>query len=78
MTIFSRALAGVAAAGLLLSQAATAAPVADARAGAPIAQAEGLGGSSAATPAFAVLAVFIAVGLVLLLDNDDDEKPLSP
>jgi hypothetical protein len=79
MTIFTRALAGVAAAGLMLSQSATAAPVADSRVGAPVAQAEGLGGSSAATPALAVLAIFIAVGLVLLLDSgDDDESPTSP
>ena len=78
MTIVTKALTGVAAAWLLVAQSAAAAPDAEPRIGSPVAEAEGLGGSSAATPALAVIAIFIAVGLVLLLEGGDDESPTSP
>ena len=81
MTIFKSALAGAAASALLVSQAAAAAPsVSPARAGAPVGQAEELGGlPSAAMPAIAAISIFILVGLVLLVTEDDDEEtPTSP
>jgi hypothetical protein len=79
MTFLKTALTAVAATGLLVSQAA-AAPVADARSAAGIEQSEGLGGLSAGSaPLLAAFAVFLAVGIVLLVeDGDDDEDPVSP
>lgn len=78
MTMFKRTLAGVAAAALLVSQAATAAP--SARAGTPIGQSEQLGEADAGlTPVLAVLAIFaIAAGIALISDDDGDDEPASP
>ena len=79
MTILKSALAGTAAAGLLVSQAATAAPVSNSRSGAIVGQGEELGLPAASTPMFALLAVFLVVGTVLLIEGDnDDEAPVSP
>jgi hypothetical protein len=76
MTFLKTALAAAAATGLLVSQAA-AAPVADTRAAAGIEQSEGLGGLSAGSaPMLAAFAVFLAVGIVLLVEDGDD--PVSP
>lgn len=79
MTFLKSALAGTAAAGLLLSQAAPAATVSGSRTGANIEQSEELGLPAASTPMFALLAVFLAIGVVLLVEGgDDDETPVSP
>jgi len=77
MTFSKRALAVSAAAALAISQSAgaSAAP----RAGAPIAESEALGVSGDAAPFLAAFAVFLVVGLVMLLtDDDDDDFPVSP
>jgi hypothetical protein len=79
MTFLKTALTAVAATGLLVSQAAAAAPVADARSAAGIEQSEGLGGLAAGSaPLLAAFAVFLAVGIVLLVEDDDEEDPVSP
>ena len=77
MTLFKNALA-VTAAGLMVSQsaAALASPV---RAAAPVAESEELGGSAGLMPFLAVFAIFLAVGAVALLEDDDDDFfPVSP
>ena len=79
MTLFKSALAGAAASALLVSQAAAAPSVSAVRTGTPTGQAEELGGlPSAAAPALAVLAIFVLVGLGILVTGDDDEEPVSP
>ena len=81
MTMFKSLLAGAAASALLVSQAAAAPTVSAARAGAPIGEAEELGGlPGAATPAIAVISIFVLVGLVMLVtgEDDDDDFPVSP
>lgn len=80
MTILKRVLVGTAAAGLLASQTASAAAISDARAGSSVAQGEELGGfAGASAPMLALFAVFLVVGVVLLVeDGDDDEAPVSP
>lgn len=79
MKLFKTALAGAAAA-LLSSQVAAAATPA-ARTGTPVGASEAQAEiSKAAAPALAVLGIFLAVGLVMLItgDDDDDEAPVSP
>ena len=81
MTLFKSALAGAAASALLVSQAAAAPSVSAVRTGTPTGQAEELGGlPSAAAPALTVLAIFVLVGLGILItgDDDDDDFPVSP
>jgi len=80
MTILKRALLGAAAAGLLASQTASAAAVSNSRIGGNIGQSEELGGFAGASgPMLALFAVFLVVGVVLLVeDGDDDETPVSP
>lgn len=78
MTILKSVLAGTAAAGLLVSQVATAAPISSTRTSANVGQGEELGLPAASTPMFALLAVFLVVGTVLLIEGDDDETPVSP
>ena len=70
---FSKSALALAAATLLTAQSAAAVP----RAAAPVAESEELGESPAAMPFLAVFAVFLAVGLVILL-TDDDDSPESP
>jgi len=80
MTILKNALMAAAAAGLLVSQTAAAAPVAGTRAAGGMEESEGLGGLAAGSaPMLAVFAVFLAVGIFLLVeDGDDEEGPVSP
>lgn len=80
MSFLKTVLTAAVATTLLVSQAAAAAPVADTRSAAGIEQSEGLGGLSAGSaPMLAAFAVFLAVGIVLLVeDGDDDEDPVSP
>jgi hypothetical protein len=77
MHISKSALAFTAAAALMISQSA-AASAAPARAGSPVAESEELGESPSAAPFLAAFAVFLVVGLVLLLSDDDDDSPVSP
>ena len=80
MTILKRALVSAAAAGLLVSQTASAAAVADARMGSNAGQGEELGGfAGASAPMLALFALFLVVGVVLLVeDGDDGDSPVSP
>ena len=79
MTILKRALVSAAAAGLLVSQTASAAAVSNSRAGSDVAQGEELGFAGASAPMLALFAVFLVVGVVLLVeDGDDDDRPVSP
>ena len=73
---FSKSALAIAAAALLTAQSA-AASAAVPRAGAPVAESEDLGESPAAMPFLAAFAVFLVVGLVILL-TDDDDSPVSP
>lgn len=75
MKLLKNVLACAAAAGLLASQAAVAAPAA--RTGAPV-KGEGLFGDSGAAPVIAAISIFVLVGLGLLIFDDDDEEPVSP
>ena len=80
MTIFKHALACAAAAGLMASQSASAATIVDARSASSVGASEELGGFAGASgPMLALFAVFLVVGVVLLVeDGDDDETPVSP
>ena len=80
MTILKRALVSAAAAGLLVSQTASAAAVSDARVASDAGQGEELGGfAGASAPMLALFALFLVVGVVLLVeDGDDDDSPVSP
>ena len=79
MTIFKTALAGIAAAGLMVSQVAIAAPVAGSRGGAGIDESEGLSGMAAGSaPVIALLALMAVVAAVAVIDDGGDEEPVSP
>lgn len=78
MTILKSAFAGVAAAGLLVSQVAVAAP-AGVRTGAMVDDSEGLGGMApGSTPVIALLALMAIVAAVVVIDGDGDDEPVSP
>lgn len=76
MTRLTNLLAGLAAAGLLLSQPAAAASAG--RTGASIDESEGLAGDRAAGPAIAVILFILLIAALPLFDDDDDGIPSSP
>jgi hypothetical protein len=76
MHISKSPIALAAAATLMISQS-TAASAAPARERSPVAQSEELGDTPSAAPFLAAFAVFLVVGLVILL-SDDDDSPVSP
>ena len=76
MKLLKNLLACAAAAGLLASQAAVAAPAA--RIASP-AEGEGLFGDGTAAPVIAAISIFVLFGLgMLIFDDNDDEEPVSP
>ena len=79
MKILKSAFASAAAAGLLVSQVAVAAPVADVRTGAAVGPSEGLGFPDGAAPVIAIISLLALVALIVVItDGDDDEEPFSP
>lgn len=79
MTPFKSALAGFAAAGLLVSQVAVAAPVAGSRGGAAVGDSEGLGGMApGSAPVVALLALMAVVAAIAVIDGGGDDEPVSP
>lgn len=76
---FTKSLLAVAAAALVAAP--VAAQVANARASAPISAENDLGGDSEIVPALIITAIAgIAMGVLILTDDDDDEviEPISP
>ena len=77
MTQIKSAFAGLAAAGLLVSQVAVAAPVSGIRTGAAVDDSEGLGGMAAGSaPVIALLALMAVVAAIAVID--DGGEPVSP
>lgn len=79
MTQIKSAFAGLAVAGLLVSQVATAAPAAGSRSGAAVGESEGLGGlAPGSTPIVALLALMAVVAAIAVIDGGGNDEPVSP
>lgn len=80
MKIVKSAFASAAAASLLVSQAAVAAPVSGIRTGAAIGQGEGLANlPDGSAPVVAIISLLAVVALIAVItDGDDDDSPASP
>ena len=79
MTQIKSAFAGLAAAGLLVSQVAVAAPVSGSRTGAAVDDSEGLGGMApGSAPIVALLALMAVVAAIAVIDDGGDDEPVSP
>lgn len=80
MKIVKSAFACAAAAGLLVSQVAIAAPVAGGRTGAAIGKSERLAFPEGAAPVIAIISLLAVVGVIMAIteDDDDNRRPVSP